>query len=78
MPPHDLKFIFAEVNGDKLTWRVNSRTGEMKPESYDFSSVGKHISTKAVGTNYRNDITNEYKHPDGKRFLMRRPKFLGL
>ena len=30
------------------------------------SVVGLKISTKSVGNNYRHDITNEYKHPEGE------------
>ena len=29
-------------------------------------AVGKKISTKAVGSNRRNDITDEYKYPEGE------------
>jgi len=63
---YDSKFIFAEVNGDRITWSVRDNlSGEMVPTSYNFSSVGKYISTKKVGGNERNDITDAYKFPEG-------------
>ena len=33
--------------------------------SRDAKHVGKFISTKAVGSNSRNDVTLEYKHSEG-------------
>ena len=38
----------------------------MEPISKETDTVGLKISTKAVGFNRRNDITDEYKHPEGK------------
>ena len=64
--PYDLKFIFAEVNADYLVWTVDSSTREMKVTSHDYHRIGKNVSTKAVGSNQRHDVTHEYKHPEGK------------
>ena len=63
---YDAKFIFAEVNGDKVVWMVKPG-GDMYPvkELCQPRSVGKSISTKAVGSSERNDITNLYKYPEG-------------
>ena len=33
-------------------------------------AVGKKISTKCIGSNYRHDLTGEYKYPDGKIIVM--------
>lgn len=49
--------------------KVNSKTDEMKAVHIDKSTVGKFISTKAVGSNDREDITNHYKYKEGKILL---------
>ncbi|XP_059934185.1 protein-glutamine gamma-glutamyltransferase E [Mesoplodon densirostris] len=61
----DMPFIFAEVNADRITWICNSWTGKPKKNSSDPYTVGKFISTKAVGRNSRVDVTNNYKYPEG-------------
>ena len=43
-------FIFAEVNADRITWIYNSSNGSQKQNSLDTYSIGKYISTKAVGS----------------------------
>uniref|UniRef100_A0A3Q2UIC1 Protein-glutamine gamma-glutamyltransferase 2 n=1 Tax=Fundulus heteroclitus TaxID=8078 RepID=A0A3Q2UIC1_FUNHE len=55
---YDIPFVFSEVNADKVKWRT-----KMKHLS-DTSSVGQNISTKAVGSFTRNDITNTYKYKE--------------
>lgn len=62
----DMIFIFAEVNADRITWIYNNRDGSQKQNSVDTYSIGKYISTKAVGSNSRMDVTIKYKHPEGK------------
>lgn len=62
----DMVFIFAEVNADRITWIYNSSNGSQKQNSLDTYSIGKYISTKAVGSNARMDITDKYKYPEGK------------
>uniref|UniRef100_A0A3Q3GTS1 Protein-glutamine gamma-glutamyltransferase 2 n=1 Tax=Labrus bergylta TaxID=56723 RepID=A0A3Q3GTS1_9LABR len=57
---YDVPFVFAEVNADMVKWLVSRR----KMHS-DTSTVGQKISTKAIGSNMRNDITNLYKHREG-------------
>ncbi len=61
---YDTAFVFAEVNGDRITWLVNYK-GEMVPTLVETDSIGKCISTKAVGSNERLDITELYKYPEG-------------
>ena len=63
--PYDAGFVFAEVNGDRVYWQVK-RDGQMEVMVIDRRSIGKFISTKAVGSNEREDLTNEYKFPEGK------------
>jgi len=63
--PYDTNFVFAEVNGDRVFWEVEE-SGQMKVIRVDRKCIGKMISTKAVGSDKRDDITHEYKHPEGK------------
>lgn len=56
--------MFGEVNGDRVFWEVEEG-GPMKVIRVDTKCVGKMISTKAVGNDSREDITHEYKHPEG-------------
>uniref|UniRef100_A0A8C0ZUU6 protein-glutamine gamma-glutamyltransferase n=1 Tax=Castor canadensis TaxID=51338 RepID=A0A8C0ZUU6_CASCN len=64
---YDTKFIFTEVNGDKLIWLVRGATGDEKFTiiAVETGSIGKNISTKAVGQDRRHDITYQYKYPEG-------------
>ncbi|GFR83423.1 protein-glutamine gamma-glutamyltransferase K [Elysia marginata] len=61
---YDTAFIFSEVNGDKVTWMVTD-DGDMVMIDVDSYAVGKNISTKAVGSNLRHDLTGDYKYPEG-------------
>ncbi|XP_031574410.1 protein-glutamine gamma-glutamyltransferase K-like [Actinia tenebrosa] len=61
--PFDTGFVFAEVNGDKVYWDVDE-DGEMTVSYIDKRSIGKYISTKAVGSNDREDLTKYYKFPE--------------
>ncbi|XP_037667427.1 protein-glutamine gamma-glutamyltransferase E isoform X1 [Choloepus didactylus] len=65
--PFDMPFTFAEVNADRTTWIYDKATGSQKWNSSDTQSVGKYISTKAVGSYSRVDITEKYKYPEGSR-----------
>ncbi|XP_029467470.1 protein-glutamine gamma-glutamyltransferase E-like [Rhinatrema bivittatum] len=60
----DTPFVFAEVNADVVNW-ICSKDGRKKRIACDTSRVGKFISTKAVGQNIREDITANYKYPEG-------------
>uniref|UniRef100_A0A8C9YEU0 Protein-glutamine gamma-glutamyltransferase K n=1 Tax=Sander lucioperca TaxID=283035 RepID=A0A8C9YEU0_SANLU len=61
---HDAPFVFAEVNSDKIYWQRNI-DGTFSQIFSEKQSVGHFISTKAVGTDERNDITHLYKYPEG-------------
>ncbi|XP_015251619.1 PREDICTED: protein-glutamine gamma-glutamyltransferase K [Cyprinodon variegatus] len=61
---HDTTFVFAEVNSDKIYWQKN-KDGTFSQIYSEKNIVGHYISTKAVGSDERNDITHLYKHPEG-------------
>ncbi|XP_009686105.2 protein-glutamine gamma-glutamyltransferase 4 [Struthio camelus] len=63
----DCKFVYAEVNADKVYWYVKNVNGKQKyiKIAVDTRAAGKNISTKAVGQNKREDITAQYKYPEG-------------
>ncbi|XP_040887570.1 protein-glutamine gamma-glutamyltransferase 2-like [Toxotes jaculatrix] len=61
---YDVPFVFAEVNADVVKWMVWADGSKMKMSS-DTTTVGQNISTKAVGYNLRNDITDSYKYREG-------------
>ena len=56
--------MFAEVNGDIIYWEVKA-DGSMEKQYGVKNHVGKTLSTKAVGAESREDVTREYKHPEG-------------
>ncbi|KAM4622301.1 protein-glutamine gamma-glutamyltransferase 5-like [Discoglossus pictus] len=60
---YDVPFVFAEVNGDIVHWIV--REDGMEKGQTDTLSIGKYISTKSVGSNTREDITDQYKYSEG-------------
>uniref|UniRef100_A0AAQ5ZY56 Protein-glutamine gamma-glutamyltransferase 2 n=1 Tax=Amphiprion ocellaris TaxID=80972 RepID=A0AAQ5ZY56_AMPOC len=61
---YDAPFIFAEVNVMDL---VQLSNGEFVKFSGSTKSVGRFISTKAVGSDDRHDITHQYKYPEGSK-----------
>ncbi|XP_060934529.1 protein-glutamine gamma-glutamyltransferase K-like [Limanda limanda] len=61
---HDCPFVFAEVNSDKIYWQRNI-DGTFTQIYSEKKAVGHKISTKAVGSDERSDITHLYKHPEG-------------
>lgn len=63
----DMPFVFAEVNADRVTWIYDASTGDQRKNSMDTRSIGVYISTKAVGSNSRMDVTDKYKYPEGRR-----------
>lgn len=69
--PYDAPFVFAEVNADRVYWQCERKYGDwdMKKISTTTSSIGKSISTKAVGSSFRHDITDQYKYSECKRLL---------
>uniref|UniRef100_A0A8C0HAX7 Transglutaminase 4 n=1 Tax=Chelonoidis abingdonii TaxID=106734 RepID=A0A8C0HAX7_CHEAB len=64
---YDSKFVFAEVNADRVFWQVKNVNGKQKLVKLreEIKTIGKNISTKAVGKNTREDITAQYKFPEG-------------
>lgn len=63
----DMPFVFAEVNADRITWIYDVHSNRQKQNSLDTHSIGKYISTKAVGSSSRMDITEKYKYPEGRQ-----------
>ncbi|XP_062381633.1 protein-glutamine gamma-glutamyltransferase 5-like [Sardina pilchardus] len=63
---YDAPFVFAEVNADRVTWKL-LKDGSKSRLHTDTRSVGKNISTKAVGRERREDITANYKYPEGSQ-----------
>ncbi|XP_072413070.1 protein-glutamine gamma-glutamyltransferase 2-like [Chiloscyllium punctatum] len=61
---YDAPFVFAEVNASCVNWLVFENGEEMKLDSNE-SHVGHKISTKKCGFDEREDVTSNYKYPDG-------------
>jgi len=63
---YDTKFVFAEVNADTVFWRKPKNEGE-KPEPVRIksNSVGRDMSTKQPTSRWRQDVTIDYKYPEG-------------
>ncbi|NXG70744.1 TGM4 glutamyltransferase, partial [Baryphthengus martii] len=75
--PFDSKFVYAEVNADQVYWLVSKVNGKEKFSrlTTETRGIGVNISTKAVGQDRREDITLEYKYPEGseqERLAMQR------
>nr|BAD83843.1 transglutaminase [Physarum polycephalum] len=60
---YDIDFVYSEVNADEKYYIADGRGGYRLVRTIT-DSVGKNISTKAVGTNARQDITLEYKYKE--------------
>ncbi|KAM4691830.1 protein-glutamine gamma-glutamyltransferase E-like [Rhinophrynus dorsalis] len=63
---YDTPFVFCEVNSDRVAW-ICHEDGRKEIAHSDTKSVGKSISTKAVGSNARVDVTHNYKYPEGSQ-----------
>uniref|UniRef100_UPI00398E4758 protein-glutamine gamma-glutamyltransferase K-like n=1 Tax=Pristiophorus japonicus TaxID=55135 RepID=UPI00398E4758 len=61
---YDAPFIFAEVNSDKVFWQ-RQLDGTFQKVLVQKKAVGHQISTKAVGSDEREDITDSYKYSEG-------------
>ncbi|XP_017284736.1 protein-glutamine gamma-glutamyltransferase E-like [Kryptolebias marmoratus] len=61
---YDVPFVFAEVNADCITWLILSNNDKIKV-STNTKNVGQCISTKAVGSLTRMDLTDTYKYKEG-------------
>ncbi|XP_067324419.1 protein-glutamine gamma-glutamyltransferase E-like isoform X2 [Anolis sagrei] len=60
---YDTAFVFSEANADINCWVVYS-DGTRKRGHSDTTSIGVNMSTKAVGSNARVDVTGDYKFPE--------------
>ncbi|KAM5304138.1 protein-glutamine gamma-glutamyltransferase E [Glossophaga mutica] len=63
----DMPFVFAEVNADRITWIYDANRNSSKQNSSDSHTIGRYISTKAVGSYSRMDVTEKYKYPEGSK-----------
>ncbi|CAL1532743.1 unnamed protein product [Lymnaea stagnalis] len=64
--PYDGPFIFAEVNADKVYWSQDN-VGKLQCVDLNCNAIGKHISTKAVDSNEREDLSDHYKPKEGSQ-----------
>ncbi|XP_023277099.1 protein-glutamine gamma-glutamyltransferase 2-like [Seriola lalandi dorsalis] len=63
---YDAPFVFAEVNADIVYWMVKP-DGQRQKIKVNESGVGMNISTKSVYGNRREDVTLQYKYPEGSK-----------
>ncbi|XP_037539059.1 protein-glutamine gamma-glutamyltransferase 2-like [Nematolebias whitei] len=61
---YDTRFTFAEVNADISNWMILPN-GQRQKISVDERTVGRNISTKSVYGDFREDVTLQYKYPEG-------------
>ncbi|KAG7279771.1 hypothetical protein CRUP_008841 [Coryphaenoides rupestris] len=61
---YDAPFIFAEVNADIIEWEIRPGGQRMQLAS-NSTGVGMNISTKSPYSDEREDITLQYKYPEG-------------
>ncbi|XP_020764725.2 protein-glutamine gamma-glutamyltransferase 2 [Odocoileus virginianus] len=61
---YDAPFVFAEVNADVVDW-IRQDDGSLHKSINHSLVVGLKISTKSVGRDEREDITHNYKYPEG-------------
>lgn len=62
--PYDTKFVTAEVNADVL-YHVQQEDLSFVVTKSDITSVGTLVATKSVGEFTMEDITHQYKYPEG-------------
>ncbi|XP_051946946.1 protein-glutamine gamma-glutamyltransferase 2-like [Xyrauchen texanus] len=61
---YDVPYVYAEVNADVVEY-IKLRDGRVFKMGGSATAVGKFISTKAVGRDEKEDITHNYKYPEG-------------
>nr|XP_033819125.1 protein-glutamine gamma-glutamyltransferase 6-like isoform X2 [Geotrypetes seraphini] len=77
---YDTAFVYASVNSDRCIWICYDKN--VKERVYcDSKLIGQNISTKAIGSDDRVDITASYKYPEGsanerKVYIRARKKLL--
>ncbi|KAI7792659.1 putative coagulation factor XIII A chain-like [Triplophysa rosa] len=64
--PFDAKFVFAELNSDVIYHQID-KYGKTKILHVDTAYVGKLIVTKRINSNQYEDITSNYKYPEGSK-----------
>uniref|UniRef100_A0A4W3J396 Protein-glutamine gamma-glutamyltransferase 2 n=1 Tax=Callorhinchus milii TaxID=7868 RepID=A0A4W3J396_CALMI len=62
---YDVPFVFSEVNADVVKWLCLTEESKKVKMDVKSASVGCFISTKSVGSDEREDITNNYKYAEG-------------
>ncbi|XP_077101534.1 coagulation factor XIII A chain-like [Siphateles boraxobius] len=62
--PFDARFVFAELNSDVI-YHQSDKYGNTHILSVDTAYVGKLLVTKRVNANSYEDITSNYKYPEG-------------
>uniref|UniRef100_A0A8C1ABY7 protein-glutamine gamma-glutamyltransferase n=1 Tax=Cyprinus carpio carpio TaxID=630221 RepID=A0A8C1ABY7_CYPCA len=62
--PFDAKFVFAEINSDLIYYKAD-KYGKLKIISVNTVYVGKLILTKKKDSSEYEDITSNYKYPEG-------------
>ena len=62
--PYDTKFVTAEVNAD-LLYHIQQEDLSFVVAKSDTTRVGTLVATKAVGEFKMEDVTHEYKYPEG-------------
>uniref|UniRef100_A0A8D0G466 protein-glutamine gamma-glutamyltransferase n=1 Tax=Sphenodon punctatus TaxID=8508 RepID=A0A8D0G466_SPHPU len=60
---YDAPFVFSMVNADRVAWLIRGTRREKL--QWDTRAVGNNISTKCLGSDEREDITDSYKHQEG-------------
>ncbi len=61
------------MNSDRIYWQKKP-DGSLSQVNVEKSSIGQRISTKAVGSDARVDITHLYKYPEGNKTNTSGPK----
>ncbi|XP_042320671.1 protein 4.2-like [Sceloporus undulatus] len=62
--PYDVGAFFAATNATRTAW-VHQASGESKRAFASMKFVGSYISTKGVGIECCEDLTQHYKYPEG-------------
>ncbi|XP_007900853.2 coagulation factor XIII A chain [Callorhinchus milii] len=62
--PFDAPYIYAEVNSDVIYW-TRHKDGTLTKADVKTDQVGKLILTQKIGTELEENITEQYKFPEG-------------
>ncbi|XDV46822.1 hypothetical protein PO909_016654 [Leuciscus waleckii] len=62
--PFDARFVFAELNSDVI-YRQSDKYGNTSILRVDTAYVGRLLVTKRVNANSYEDVTSNYKYPEG-------------